>query len=460
MTKQIIEYSAAACGAGKTQWAVEWMAAKPSLYLYAVDRIEEFEVRTQRISAAAQRTQTTPFITTLSSAAGLSVVQEFPRRIETLSQFSHAVLIITHAALKLVDHSVCADWTLIIDEDPKLWTSDVLDLGASRPFWDATYNLEPIDDLAGYSAIRLKASAPSFHEVGRDALTRPIAALHDRIRRSKVTVKLTDWDQLTQRLTWFAIWDVTDLAIYRRVIILANSFDQLLTAKLIRISAPNVELRPIAITRSQDWAPRAVRINYVASDHTATVNHLANTKQGHDIVARWSAWVSRLVSSQHYWCANLSFAMGAIPGVRISPKIAGSNAYAAFHECSALYAAKASTNEARVFADLAGGTIAFDDIRRDREFEDLIQIVFRSSLRDPASTAAVTLNVYDIEQAEFLSQHFTAAGFPFSITLAHHDIGAQKTKQKRGPKPQPDRPRKSAAERCKAYRERKKAEAA
>lgn len=87
-----------------------------------------------------------------------------------------------------------------------------------------------------------------------------------------------------------------------------------------------------------------------------------------------------------------------------------------------------------MFADLAGNQITREDVRRDREFEDLIQIVFRSSLRKPESTETVTLNVYDSEQAEFIRDYFEAACFPFAISLNHHDIGARKTVRKRGPK--------------------------
>ena len=42
---QTIYYSGAACGAGKTKWAVKHMGRTPGRYIYAVDRTEEFSVR-------------------------------------------------------------------------------------------------------------------------------------------------------------------------------------------------------------------------------------------------------------------------------------------------------------------------------------------------------------------------------------------------------------------------------
>ena len=369
------------------------------------------------------------------------------------------MLIITHSALMQIDHSAADGWTLIIDEDPKIWVSDTLDVGPSRPFWEATYNLTPLK--AGYSAIALKADGPSFRAVRRDRVTEAISALHDRIRRGGVVVKLADWADFPSRLTWFSIWDVADLAGYERVIILANSFDHLLTAKLLPHIAPNVVLKPLAITQTRVWAPRDVSINYVTEDHVTGAYHLQHTPEGQMCVSAWCEWVRKIVTpSEHYWCANKKLKVPgdpqkAVPGLRISPKIAGSNEFMKMTQCSILYAAKASTNEVGVLKDIFNDNITFDDIRRDREFEDLIQIVFRSSLRVPDDTRPVTINVYDREQAEFIRDYFETADFPFNISLHRHDIGATKTQQKRGPKPGQS---KTAAERAKAYRERKKAQ--
>ena len=96
-------------------------------------------------------------------------------------------------------------------------------------------------------------------------------------------------------------------------------------------------------------------------------------------------------------------------------------------------------------------------MRRDREFEDLVQIVFRSSLRMPDDTRPVTLTVYDEEQATFLAEYFKAAGFPFRTTLNFIDLGLTYQKAKPGRKADPLKPPKSAAERAAAYRARKAA---
>ena len=143
--------------------------------------------------------------------------------------------------------------------------------------------------------------------------------------------------------------------------------------------------------------------------------------------------------------------------MQVSPKIAGSNEYRFLTECSVLYSAKASDAENKVFAAMTCGLLDYEAVRRDHEFEDLIQIVFRSSLRMPDDVRPVTVTVYDKEQATFLADYFKSAGFPFRTSLWFIDLGLTYTKAKPGPKPDPLKPPKSAAQRAADYRARKAA---
>ena len=118
---------------------------------------------------------------------------------------------------------------------------------------------------------------------------------------------------------------------------------------------------------------------------------------------------------------------------------------------------RASDAENKVFAAMTCGLLDHEAVRRDREYEDLIQIVFRSSLRMPDDVRPVTVTVYDKEQATFLADYFKAAGFPFRTSLDFIDLGLTHTKAKPGPKPDPLKPPKSAAQRAADYRARKAA---
>lgn len=457
MSNQTIYYSNASCGAGKTSWAVAHMGRTPGRYIYAVDRVEEFAKRQVLIMDHAFKAGGSVTVRSLSSKAGDVISRDFPFVIQNYSAEDHVIVIITHEAMKMVDHTVCEGlgWSIIVDEDPKIWCSSSFDLGASTPFWSATYTLEPL--AAGYSTIRAKVDAPSWRALLADDLTRPIAAFHNRVQRGGTVVNLDHWDDLEerQRLTYFTIWDVTELAVYDRAVILANSFDSLVTFRLIASLHPSIQLEPFAIGNPLVWQGRDLTINYFAEDHRAGSTFFETTDTGKAAVKAWSDWVRKNVGSDHYWAANKKRGDLKLPGVQVSPKIAGSNEFRDLTQCSVLYSAKASGPENRVFSELTGGMIDADDVRRDREFEDLVQIVFRSSLRMPDDTRAVTLNVYDKEQATFLGEYFAKAGFPFRTTLNHIDIGLTYTKAKPGRKVDPLKPPMSSAERAAAYRARK-----
>ena len=460
MTNQTIHYSSAACGAGKTTWAVKHMGRTPGRYIYAVDRTEEFNRRCGLITAEAVEEGRFVLIRALSSKAGNVVSRDFPLMIERSNDEEHVVVIITHEAMKMVDHSVVQGrgWTIIIDEDPKIWSSGSFDLGASIPFWEATYNLEPF--AKGYSKLLPKADAPSSRALAADDLTRPVAALHNRVQRGGAVVNLEDWDELQhrQRLTYFSIWDVTELGVYDRAVILANSFTSLITYRLAAALHPNISWKPLPIGQNLIWQGRDLTINYVAEDHRAGSTFFEATEAGQQAVQAWSKWVRENVTAdQHYWAANKKRGDLKLPGEHVSPKIAGSNKYRSLTQCSVLYSAKASDAENKVFAAMTGGLLDHEAVRRDREFEDLIQIVFRSSLRMPDDGRPVTVTVYDGEQATFLADYFKSAGFPFRTSLEFIDLGLTYTKAKPGPKPDPLKPPKSAAQRAEDYRARKRA---
>lgn len=436
------------------------MGRTPGRYIYAVDRTEEFDRRHSLIAEEAAEAGRFIAIRSLSSKAGNVVSRDFPLMIERSSDEEHVVVIITHEAMKMVDHFVVEGrgWSIIIDEDPKVWSSGSFDLGASTPFWEATYNLKPF--AKGYSKLLPKADAPSSRALAADDLTRPVAALHNRVQRGGAVINLEAWGELQhrQRLTYFSVWDVTELAVYDRAVILANSFTSLITYRLCTTLHPGVIWKPISIGQNAVWQGRDLTIRYVAKDHRAGSTFFETTEAGQRAVQAWCAWVrTNVTAGQHYWAANKKRGDLKLPGEQVSPKIAGSNKYRFLTECSVLYSAKASDAENKVFAAMTCGLLDHEAVRRDREFEDLIQIVFRSSLRMPDDVRPVTVTVYDKEQATFLADYFQSAGFPFRTSLEFIDLGLTSTRIKPGPKPDPLKPPKSAAQRAADYRARKAA---
>lgn len=92
-----------------------------------------------------------------------------------------------------------------------------------------------------------------------------------------------------------------------------------------------------------------------------------------------------------------------VPGCVLSPRQAGSNDWQHVHCVTSIYSSKPNGFERHLFETIG---VSADEVRRAREYEDLLQFVFRSSIRDPNSSETVEVRVYDIAQAEFLARFF------------------------------------------------------
>lgn len=207
-------------------------------------------------------------------------------------------------------------------------------------------------------------------------------------------MNLSSWDDLSQRkqLAYFSVWDVRELAVYDRVTFLANSFDKLITFRLIQALYPEIAMQAIQIGRQQMWAARDVLINYFAEDHRAGSSFFDSTETGKRAVQVWSEWVRTNVDeAAHFWCANKARAVLNLPGQRVSPKIAGSNAYRNLTQCSVLYSAKASGPENRVFASrhlFESMEITFEDETEFAKFKLFHSDEFNEAARRDAEFGA------------------------------------------------------------------------
>lgn len=456
----VINYCPSPCGSGKTEWVVNRMTRVPGRYICAIDRTDEYPSRQSRIIAAATLNRTSPIVRQLSSRNGDSVCRTFAGLADEYEGADHVIVLITHEALKLADHGAMEGWTLIIDEDPRLWKSETFSLPVSSHVFREFYDLKP--DLEGHAVITVKESAPRFEDMLSDGALKALAPFHARVRTQRVLVNLPGtgddpWAVLEERrrLTWFMVWNPNELVAYDEIYIVANAFDRLISFRLIQTMWPEIELRPFHLPASTTWAARKLTINYTVEKHLAGTTYF-RSEAGQRGIAKWVEWVSELVTpDRHYWSANNINRTLAIPGESISSKIAGSNQYRDLTECSILYSAKPGNGENTVFAALTHGAVTREDVRRDREFEDLIQIAFRSSLRNATDTRPVTLNVYDAEQADFLASYFVQAGFPFEVEKVFVDIGIDGPRSRQG-RPKAIEPL-TQAERSRRSREKRKA---
>ena len=56
----VVDYSAEGCGAGKTFWAMNFIATRPGKFLVALDRIDAFEARRSMLLDAFDRVAKPP----------------------------------------------------------------------------------------------------------------------------------------------------------------------------------------------------------------------------------------------------------------------------------------------------------------------------------------------------------------------------------------------------------------
>ena len=390
-----IHYSAARCGAGKTRWACERIAKTPGCYLLAVDRRDVFARRVETIEEFAAEHGTHPKVVQFYSKSekwegGISDVRRSVREAGCeYASFPHVVVVITHEALKSSDLSTYTGWTLIIDEVPTVWTHEEICTPVLWKYLRQVYNLIPVGD-SGWSEVQAKADGASVADHHLDTYLAPMAVFHKRVKDQGVFAQLTDWQDAAGRKpwSWFSIWNLEELSAFEKVYLLANAFEQTVTYKLLAsTSNTSVRFEPFDIPGATPWLPRAISIKYFASGHTAGTAFWTESVSGQECLRRISWWVNaHSDADNHYWSCNLGlYPDHALVGKKVSPRIAGSNDYKDLTCGTFIYTAKPSQAEERVF-DWFG--ISREEVIRSREFEDLVQMFWRCSVREAGDQQA------------------------------------------------------------------------
>jgi hypothetical protein len=421
----IIEYSAALCAAGKTEYACNLIASQPGKYLLAVDRREVIDTRIARINEKATAYDTYPVFRPIYSPdegrfeSGVIGVRRALREQPTKDNDTpHVVVICTHEALTSSDLSTYEGWTLIVDECPNLWGFGEMSCPVSWIVMEAFFGLEPLGD--GWSRITIKRDAPSPGQSTQDSMiSDEFVDTYRRWEINRPIIKLEAWKDAADGRTfsWHSVWDAEKLTPFSRVLILANCFEESITYKLLEHSG--CELVPFAINDNQVWLPRSVHIRYFAKDHQAGTGFWTNkTDPGGalalDKINRWMA--ANTDSENHIWSCNLNAKTLNLPGRKLRPKVSGADEYKRFSCASFIYSAKPTKLEEEAFAL---HDISRADIIRAREREDLVQFLGRTSWRVPDSQGEIDFRVYDHEQALFLESFVRQSGRPFSVILEY-----------------------------------------
>jgi hypothetical protein len=418
-----IKYYTAPCGAGKSFQAATRMINTPGRYIVVRDRIEAIaEYQTQLYAMAVAADVDVP-IHSIVAVKGQSVrlkVEEIPDKYNV----HHAIILITHKALMMCDFSGFAGWSIIIDETPVVIDRQDLQTSQSRSFFETNYELETV--AKGWAGVTLSKAgwdiAPVdfenddcfrmlriFHERVTAASTLPDNATQRMARRSVDEVQravigsLDEWSDMDdgRRWTWWSLWSPKQLAAFDNIEFMANAFDKSMTFEVLRNFNRDIEWIEVPLSAGRKFENRKVIIRHYVKNHVSSMT-LFDSEQGQGYL---NAIAKHQSKDRQIWMTNdrHADALSMMGGLALRPHQAGSNAYAAQHAATCIYAVKPSS-ETRAMMHLLG--VHPDVWTRSYEFEAILQFVNRTSIRDPHSTETVTFTVYDKEQADYLAAYF------------------------------------------------------
>ena len=461
----VIYFDDRPCGSGKTYNELLFMVQNPGRYLLAVDRLDVMRERVATLRELSQITGMKPVVVVTKSGQLASVEKSGNTTIKTsravrtdveaiphLHNLNHVIAIITHEALKASDLADFSSWNLVIDETPSIWDQRKLRTTLSREFLQSHYDLEQV----GSRCIVTSKSGKTAADFRRDSLTQDLTVMHARIcdRKMIVLADVASWDDLGEegRWTWTSIFSPLQLGVFEKVKILANAFTRSLTFEVLSKVWPEITWLPECRHQPRSYLRRKMRIRYFAASHAAS-RSLFDSDEGKHRLRKISEFIADEVDpDDHIWTCNdddlPSLKEALARSQRLSPRQSGSNAYSHLTTVSAIYSAKPTPSECGLFHSLG---VDPQTAIESREYETIFQFVGRCSVRDPQSTEQITVHVYDLKQAEYLQELFTATNY-VDCELSLVDLGFA---DRRAPKPGRRAMQKSESE-IAAQRDRKR----
>lgn len=439
------------CGSGKTYSELMHMVSTPGRYLLAVDRRDAMSERMSTIAELSAKLGKQPVVVVIRSGTHAEVHRSGSTTVRTTRSvradveavperhaLHHVIVIVTHEALKISDLAGFEGWTVVIDETPSIMDRQPLVTTLSREFLQEHYDLTPVGTRCVVTC-KSKATPAEFR---RDTLTQEITVMHSRVccPRTTVIADVRSWEDLEEDGSWMwtSIFSPEQFSIFDKVKILANAFPRSLTFSMWSKIWPEISWLPECRRQLRPYLRRPMRIRYFAEKHTATRSLFGSEEGKRRLKLVANAIEASVDPATHIWTCNKadepSLRAALSSSQWLSPRQAGSNAYADRTAVSAIYTAKASPDERTLFKELG---IDPHVATETREFETIFQFVSRSAVRDPKSQSPLIVHVYDHAQARYLADLFQATNY-VDCTLELVDLGfAHHTAPRPGPKKRP-----------------------
>lgn len=455
-----IYFDSGRCGDGKTFAILQSMATKPAKYIFAIDKTDLMGQRMADIYSIIGPDADVQ----VSCIHSHNVEGPVVRAVEAIADnpSAHQIVLITHAALKLASFGhQFGDWSLVIDEDFSILTSDSWNLSASLSMIRKAFKLKPAGSFFKIEATSLSVNDLKFD----DAIDERVADLRRLMDLQDV---MTDAPVIGDVLTWWSVWDYRRLEAFERVTILANAYTEKMSYQLSALSG--IEFIPLKRVSAHQWSSRPVTISYFSQTSGSMNFFMSQTGQAN--LAKIQNWQIKNHTGSEFWSANERLGL-SMAGTKISPLAAGRNDLMSCSVATFIFSAQASPSEKKALGILSAGKLDADLIRRDRELEAISQFILRGSLRDPSSTKAYDIRLYSKDQAEFAREFLIRNGYVDAkdVELKFVDIGLIEPEAKKGGRPvvvrteaeieaRAEAKREATRLRVAASRARKKAEAA
>ena len=211
---------------------------------------------------------------------------DVPRRIadacQSLSQEAHAILLITHEALRSIDLSPFTEadalWQVRVDEVPDALASGTFKAPAAAQYLETVYDLAPADVKDWWRAT-LKPDAPAPSALMADTHLRDLVAFDKRARSHHgggVLVNVGDWRDATLKgrtVQWYSVWTPAALNGFASVEIAGANFRTSLCGLASqRLDAGQVEYVEERLGAGQRRGHPTVVLRYFTHGHTGSTD--------------------------------------------------------------------------------------------------------------------------------------------------------------------------------------------
>jgi hypothetical protein len=414
-------------GSRKTLTMLGRMLDQPGLYLLAAPRTELLDEHAEWLGNEARARGVTVRIEVVHAHQGRPDV---PRRIadaaQRLSQEAHAILFVTHEALRSIDLSpftqADAPWHVRIDEIPDALASGTFKAPASAQYLASVYDLAPTA-TEGWWRATLKPDAPAPAALMADTHLRDLVAFDKRARPHQgggVLVNVGDWRDATVKdrtVQWYSAWTPACLDGFASVEMAgANFWTSLCGLASQRLNAGQVVYVEERLGAGQRQGHPTVVLRYFTHGHAGSTKWWA--EDAGNLCLNSVVRHLMTVRDLGYYSGNecvTSYFKGWLPhAVAVRPKQAGTNALIHHTSCAFIYSNKAQDADDPIRVALG---FTADEIQRARETEDVIQFVMRGAVRDPAFTGTYTVYLYDRTQADAMADYLRANGVTDDVRI-------------------------------------------